>query len=398
MKDSCSKNAIKIVLKNDLTHVAVDSALCINCKMCEKACPVVTPVCKNEVPGMRAYGGWAKDPNLRHNGASGGAFAGLAQSFIQQHEGCVAVYGATLRDNNVKHERITSESEIPTLMNSKYIQSLTDGIYKHVRDDLKNGLWVLFSGTPCQIAALYGFLRKNRDCERLLTVEIICHGVLGKEALEIHLEHFKSSKIYSFRNKEGGQRYYTSECTTIERDGKPSRLKRQDDIFFKVFSGWLLDRKSCSNCQYASINRVADITIGDFGGGVRSAKEYDEGVSLIIANNANADVYIRKSLGIEIYGTTLEKAISGNPHLYEGYKYIQFHPFVLCPNLFRKILPRKVWLQVIENRMPYKLFWAPFKILQKLRIKKQIKKLKKQYGVYLDKWFVQEKYYVNLIR
>ena len=181
-KDSCPKEAIKTVLKNGLVYVAVDNALCINCKMCEKVCPIVTPVPKNDVPNMRVYGGWAKKPEFRHNGASGGAFAGLTQSFIQQHEGNVAVYGAALRDNNVKHDRITSEQDIPALMNSKYIQSSTEGVYKLVQNDLKNGLWVLFSGTPCQIAALYGFWGKMRDIKLLITVEVICHGCPGKEA------------------------------------------------------------------------------------------------------------------------------------------------------------------------------------------------------------------------
>ena len=391
-KDFCPKSAIKIVLKNGLTHIAVDSNVCVDCKLCEKVCPIVSPVRKNEVLDMRAYGGWAKNPELRHNGASGGAFAGLAKSFIQQHKGNVAVYGAALRDNNVKHERITFESEIPVLMNSKYIQSLTDGIYSQVLNDLKNGLWVLFSGTPCQVAALYGFLGKNRDCERLMTIEIVCHGVPGKEALDIHLEHFNSPKIYSFRNKEEGQEYYTSECTTIERSSSPYRLNRKDDVFFKIFSGWLLDRKSCSNCQYASINRVADITVADFWGGVRSPMEYKEGVSLIIANNPKANFFVKESSEMELYGTTLEKAISGNPHLYDGFKFIQYHPFVIWHVFFRNVFPRRIWLNVVENKMPYKLIWAPFKILTKMNQRKNKKKLSRRYHDFFSKWFVENRY------
>lgn len=391
-KDSCPQNAIKIVLENGLTYVAVDSSLCVNCRKCERVCPIVNPVRKNGLFDIRAYGGWAKDVELRRNGASGGAFAGLAQGFVRQHRGNVAVYGASLRDNSVKHTRITEESEIHFLMNSKYIQSATEGVFRLVKEDLSHRRWTMFSGTPCQIAALYGFLGNKRDDERLITVEIVCHGVPGKEALDIHLEHFKSSKIYSFRNKEEGQKWYTSQCTTIERNGKPYRFKRRDDVFYKIFSGWLLDRKSCSNCLYATINRVADITLADFWGGAKSPQEYDDGVNLIMANNAKAEEYLRTSSEIEIYGTTLEKAISGNPCIYEGYKYIQYHPLVVWPNFFRKVLPRKIWLNIIENNMPFKLIWAPFKILTKVRQKRTKKKLLGAYGSFFAKWFVQERY------
>lgn len=391
-KDACPKSAIKIVLRNGLTHIAVDSNVCVDCKLCEKVCPIVSPVRKNEVLDMRAYGGWAKNFELRHNGASGGAFAGLAQSFIQQHKDNVAVYGAALRDNNVKHERITLESEISVLMNSKYIQSLTDGIYGQVRSDLKNGLWVLFSGTPCQVAALYGFLGKNRDCERLITVEIVCHGVPGKEALDIHLEHYNSSKIYSFRDKKNGQK--NSQYTTIERNGEPYRfVKRQEDLFYKIFSGCLLDRKSCSNCMYASINRVADVTLADFWGGVRNANEYDEGVNVIIANNHKGVDFVENADGIDVYRTTLLKAFCGNPRMLNGFKFIQYHPFVLFPKFFRKVLPRKIWLQVVENRMPWKLIWAPFRLLTKEKNKIVKKNIEKKYGSLLNKWVLEKDEY-----
>ena len=371
--DVCNVDAISLALKNNHYYPSVDSAKCVECGRCVKACPILTPVQKNEVVRMHAYGGWAKDAQMRHNAASGGAFAALATSFCRMHEGEVAIYGAALRnDNRVEHKRISSAGEIPMLMNSKYIQSITQGVYRKVLEDIRQGLWVMFSGTPCQIAGLYGFLGKKRDYEKLVTVELVCHGIPGFEALDIHLQQSNSSRIISFRNKDMGQGKALR--TTIEKNGKHYTFRsRKEDTFHSIFSGWMIDRLSCSNCQYSSLNRVADITIADFWGGAPCEADYKEGVSLIIANNGKADNYVRNSSDLYIYESTLKKAVNSNPNLYNGFKYIQYHPLVMFPNFFRKILPRKLWIAIIINHMPWRLFWAVFKVLTILHIKRRRK-------------------------
>ena len=375
--DVCNVDAISLTLKNNHYYPSVDSAKCVECGRCVKACPILTPVQKNEVVRMHAYGGWAKDAQMRHNAASGGAFAALATSFCRMHEGEVAIYGAALRDDNrVEHQRISSAGEIPLLMNSKYIQSITQGVYRKVLEDIRQGLWVMFSGTPCQIAGLYGFLGKKRDYEKLVTIELICHGIPGFEALDIHLQQSNSSRIISFRNKDMGQGKALR--TTIEKNGKHYTFRsRKEDTFHSIFSGWMIDRLSCSNCQYSSLNRVADITIADFWGGAPCEADYKEGVSLIIANNGKADNYVQNSSDLYIYESTLNKAVNSNPNLYNGFKYIQYHPLVMFPNFFRKILPRKLWIAIIINHMPWRLFWAVFKVLTILHIKRRRKETMK---------------------
>ena len=371
--DVCNVDAISLTLKNNHYYPSVDSAKCVECGRCMRACPILTPVQKNEVVGMHAYGGWAKDVQMRHNAASGGAFAALATSFCRMHEGEVEIYGAALRDDNrVEHQRISSAGEIPLLMNSKYIQSITQGVYRKVLEDIRQGLWVMFSGTPCQIAGLYGFLGKKRDYEKLVTVELVCHGIPGFEALDIHLQQSNSSRIISFRNKDMGQGKALR--TTIEKNGKHYTFRsRKEDTFHSIFSGWMIDRLSCSNCQYSSLHRVADITIADFWGGAPCEADYKEGVSLIIANNGKADNYVQNSSDLYIYESTLNKAVNSNPNLYNGFKYIQYHPLVMFPNFFRKILPRKLWIAIIINHMPWRLFWAVFKVLTILHIKRRRK-------------------------
>ncbi|MFK2396866.1 Coenzyme F420 hydrogenase/dehydrogenase, beta subunit C-terminal domain [Bacteroides fragilis] len=162
--------------------------------------------------------------------------------------------------------------------------------------------------------------------------------------------------MYRFRDKRHGtQDWKQSQCTTIEQNGEEIKLKRKDDMFYAIYAGWMLDRKSCSNCQFAEINRVADITIADFWG-LQVPDYYKQGVSLIIANNNKADTMIKAADAIYTFKESLRTAINGNPHLFTGYKLIQFHPIVMWPDFFRKILPKRIRFKILTNRMPYKLF------------------------------------------
>ncbi len=381
-KDACPQRAIETVMKNGLTFVHVNSSLCIECMVCEKACPIVSPIKKNLVSNMRVYRGWAKDPYIRHLGASGGGFTALARCYIFSHLGNVAVYGVVMVDNNVYHERVTTLNELSALMNSKYIQSDTDGIYRKVKKDLVENVWVMFSGTPCQIAALYGFLGKMRNDKHLITVEIICHGIPGKEAIDLHLQYFHSSHIYSFRNKDKG--WSSSQCTTIDINDQKYCCKRKEDVFFKIFSTWLLDRTSCSNCQYSSLNRVADITLGDFWGEDKNDKDNEEGVSVIVANNERANNFIINADEVIIKPSSIRKAISGNPNFYTGYKYIQYHPLVLFPVFFRKHLSPNLRFNILTRRIPWNYLWAVYKILTTIHNKIAYRNILKKYAPYLD--------------
>lgn len=378
--DICHHDAIKIVEKNCMPFVIVDTNACINCKQCEKVCPIITPVKKNKAENMKVYGGWAVDEQTRINAASGGGFAGLAHSFFHLHkQKKVAVIGATLNNNRVYHQIIEQEEDISLLTNSKYIQSSTVGIYKIVAEKLKSGYWIMFSGCPCQIAGLYGFLGNKRDNEQLVTIEVVCHGIASNEALDLHLKYYNSSRIFRFRDKQHNtQHWKQSQCTTIELNGKQVKLKRENDIFYAIYAGWMLDRKSCSNCQFSTINRTADITLADFWG-LKKPDYYKQGVSLIITNNSKADILIKKADAIYTFKDSLRTAIDGNPHLFAGYKFIQFHPIVMWPNFFRKILPKKVRFNILTNRMPYKLFWAFYKLATTYLIKYQKRVLIKRY-------------------
>lgn len=379
--DICNHSALMIVKRGELLYPQINKDSCVGCRLCERACPIVTPVSINSANSIKVRGGWAADESLRSSGASGGAFAGIANAFMTKYQGQVSVYGASLKENRVYHERITSFDDIYLLMNSKYIQSDTRGIYDKVRKDLKENRHVLFSGTPCQIAGLYGFLGRKRDDTNLLTVELICAGVMSPEALDIHLEINHSKRIISFRSKINGASYCSSQRTTIEIKGKPFRFeKRDNDIFYRCFSSSLLERRSCFDCKFAKLERVADITIGDFWGGEQDFLDYDKGVNVILANNIKADLFLSECNSLVLVKSDLKKAISGNPYLYNGVNLIKWHPLVIFPSLSRKILPRKTWVSIVKNDTPWSYFWAIYRLLSIGYEKLQYKRTEAKYS------------------
>lgn len=98
-----------------------------------------------------------------------------------------------------------------------------------------------------------------------------------------------------------------------------------------------MDRKSCSNCKYASLNRVSDITIADFWGGHYKKEQFEKGVSLLIANNEHGHNLLVKTSNLQLNPSTIKEAINSNPNLYDGFKFIQYHPLVLFPNFSENI-------------------------------------------------------------
>ena len=198
--DCCPVQALSMKRENGFFHIAVHHATCINCKLCEKVCPNLTFKTSNKETDAKVYAVWSLNQNIRFQSASGGAFAELARYFLVTG-GHVA--GAVLENNRVFHKFIHHVDDLSQLQNSKYIQSDTINIYKETRKLLFRNEKVLFSGTPCQIAGLFQFLKKD-NIENLLTAEIVCNGVESELVLQDHLGHFQADHIISFRDKTQG--------------------------------------------------------------------------------------------------------------------------------------------------------------------------------------------------
>lgn len=179
----------------------IDKAKCINCNLCEKVCPVEKQNYINYT--QRAFAVVNKSEEVLLDSSSGGAFTSVANKVLSSNG---IVYGCSMENFKVKHVRISSVDELPKLRGSKYVQSDTKSTFSQVEKDLETSKNVLFVGTPCQIAGLKSFLGK--EYSRLLTVDIVCHGVGSQKYFDKYIECLKSENgqigELKFRDKEFG--------------------------------------------------------------------------------------------------------------------------------------------------------------------------------------------------
>lgn len=98
---------------------------------------------------------------IRKQSSSGGVFYALAQSILNLGG---IVYGCAFDENHKAHHvRCETIGEVVCCMGSKYTQSDLGCILDNVKQDINAGRDVLFTGTPCQVAAV------RAVCEELET-------------------------------------------------------------------------------------------------------------------------------------------------------------------------------------------------------------------------------------
>jgi NAD-dependent dihydropyrimidine dehydrogenase PreA subunit len=251
---------------------SIDSSSCLGCGLCLTSCQI-----KNEVKRWDSRDGLhyitlSKNRRQSVKSASGGVFVAIASYIIQQKQG--VVFGCAFDDN--LHPRHVLVSELPALVelqNSKYVQSEIGETYEAAKQNLEQGQWVLFSGTPCQVAGLKRYL--GQDYPQLLTIDLICHGVPSPGLFARYVEEQSKEKqgqlkhLY-FRRKndfiESKSAYW---MTRIYRR-KLEVINSNQDVYYSLFLKGQIFRDSCYQCPYASLERVGDITIGD----CDSAREY----------------------------------------------------------------------------------------------------------------------------
>lgn len=204
------------------------------------------------------------------------------------------VFGCAYDENLVaRHIAVSNESELYKLQSSKYVQSDTRGIYKQVKTLLADDKYVLFSGTGCQVAGLKTFL--NKDCEKLLTVDIVCHGVPSPALFKNYVDYMGrklGGKLtsYNFRSKENE----AGTCITRLKTAKKQVGLRIFDPYYSAFLYCKTYRESCYECKFANKNRVGDISLADFWGIQKFHPDfYDEnGVSLVLVNTERAKIIL----------------------------------------------------------------------------------------------------------
>lgn len=265
-------------------YPVVDIEKCTDCGLCEKVCPVINKNVTNN--NSAAYACINKDDNIRQQSSSGGMFTVIAEKVIANNG---AVFGAGFdSDFNVVHSWTDSLDGLSNFRGSKYVQSCIGNTYKQVRDFLKQGRQVLFTGTPCQIAGFKSYL--DKDYENLVCIDIVCHGVPSPLVWAKYVdfrEKISGSRAerIAFRRKNCGWKLY-SVSFSFENDTEYSQ-KLTEDIFMQGFLRNIYLRPSCYACSFKTLNRQSDLTLADFWGiqNVLPRFDDDKGTSLILINS-----------------------------------------------------------------------------------------------------------------
>lgn len=302
----CPKQCISLIEDDEgFLYPIVDKESCIDCGLCEKVCPVLHQGEPHKP--LQVYAAKNKDEEIRRKSSSGGIFTLLAERTIQ--EGGV-VFGARFDEHwEVRHDYTETVEGLAAFRGSKYVQSRMEDNYRKAEMFLKQGRKVLFSGTPCQVAGLKRFLRK--EYENLLTVDFICHGVPSPGVWRKYLKEIvarmcdKNSvstdpismedahvESISFRDKSSGWQKYSFALTlsATSRSGVKNTVSLckifPQNTFMKGFLADLYLRPSCYACAAKCGSSGSDMTIGDLWGApaIIGNDDDDEGTSLILVN------------------------------------------------------------------------------------------------------------------
>lgn len=319
--DACAQGAITFKTDHEgFWYPEVDMQKCTNCHLCEKVCPIINvkELKKNDLPQSICYAAEHKNMEVVFDSTSGGLFSALAD-IMYKSGGYVG--GAVFNDDFSVRQYISNDkADLPRLRSSKYLQSHLDGFYKQVRDLLRSGEKVLVCGSPCQMAALRSFLRKDYD--NLIIADYICRGInspkVWRKYLDSYEERYGSKVVYAkAKSKEYGWRNLTQKV--ILANGKAYYETKDQSNFTKGYlQTGVYCRPSCYDCKFKGYPRISDITLADFWGieKVNTSMEKNLGTSLVMINSKKGETYFEQvKKRINYVGVPFESIEAGNRSL-----------------------------------------------------------------------------------
>lgn len=332
--NACPNSCISMTADSEgFLYPEVDSFRCSHCGVCTALCPAINSVLPLDKMEQQVYAAWSLDDQTRYQSTSGGIFTELAKSVLWKGG---LVVGARYNERHmVSHALIQCEKDLSLLQQSKYVQSNAGLIYQNVRTELEKGRKVLFTGTPCQCAAMKRFAGR---AEGLILCDFICRGVNSPLVYAKYLEELEKrygTKIRRvwFKNKRYG---WNAFGTQIEFDNGAVYFSGRDrDPFMFGYIRKDLNlymRPSCGHCAFKSTDRSTDLTLGDFWGVQLYGSDDDmkRGVSAIMVHTYTGRRLfqeIRQSIYAEEH--TVSDIIQGNvcltkPALNDPQNRIQF--------------------------------------------------------------------------
>ncbi len=314
---------------------------CVKCGKCERVCPILNGIEGHSNARQIAFAAICKDEGLWQSSTSGGAFTCLCEAFAAQAPYAeTVVYGASMQFPQVKHIRC-SASDVTPLRKSKYVQSDKGESFRSVRNDLKAGKRVVFSGTPCEVAGLYSYLGKLAETDALLLIDLICHGA-GSPAVFERCVSSASSKFgdvvgYEFRCKKpvlGNYERYVSRYIYLNKHHDRKTKYIRIDEYNKLFLNQVCLRRSCmERCHFRNRQRFGDVTLADLNGKDELYPQNNDcrGWSTVVGNTDKGRAIIRQLSGymdmhelstddVARYNPLFDHSTPGNPRRNEFFK------------------------------------------------------------------------------
>lgn len=296
-KSVCPKGAIEMIRDEEgFLYPKVNKDKCINCGLCKKTCPILNKKIKEKFEQIGYIFQYNND-KIRNQSTSGGAFTAIADYVIDNNG---IVYGVGF-DNDLKvcHQAAKTKKELENFRNSKYVQSNPKDTFREVKEQLKKGTLICYSGTACQIEGLLSYLGKDYD--NLITVDVICRAVpsplLWEKYLEYRAESTKVKKAY-FREKTYGYKY--SNLSIYDEKGIIYKSGVESDPYLRAFFSNIACRPSCYCCSFKEQQHKADFTIWDCFEVEKFDKEFDD-------DKGTTRILINSQKGFDIFNTIKNK-------------------------------------------------------------------------------------------
>lgn len=365
----CPSGAISMVEAEDTGHFVpkIQQGKCVDCQLCVKKCPALKK--PERKSALNTYVAWRTDTNKQKGSSSGGIAAAFYEKAIQEGFSVVGTY----LDKDFRAKMLCTDrlEECESFKGSKYVQASCGTVYSDAIKVLKEGGKVLFIGTPCQCTAMRSAGSQYED--RLLTVELICHGTPSQKIFLDYLAYICRKKktvatSVGFRSPWGVELIIANDRKTFWK------CKVSEDDYMVAFQTGVLHNAACYHCLYANKDRCADITIGDFWkiGTTIPFQKPKCRVSVVVVNSEKGNTFLKGCSDLHLEERSYEEALAGNPNLYRpSYKSLQYNAFWEVYHAqgivaaMKKIGGRKLMLKRTKNKIVGTLKGIAKKVLRR---------------------------------
>ena len=126
---------------------------------------------------IKSYAVINNNDNERMNSSSGGIISLLAKKTIDRSG---VVYGVENLITKVKFVAVEDKEDIAKIRGSKYVKANNfSWVFENIKKSIKDNVFFLFVGTPCQVKAVRNLVKKE-NYNKCLLVDLICHGVMNE--------------------------------------------------------------------------------------------------------------------------------------------------------------------------------------------------------------------------